>query len=102
MARRYCTTACWRPCWRMPMKGAAKRTPKPGTGQSPPPPTGGEMAADPRPIRLPNGQLIGQPGSNGGVHRGPDLVSLRRNVVRAIIFHQLSKAGLSVADVKAK
>ena len=29
------------------------------------------MAVD-GPVRLPNGQLHGVPGSNGGVHRGPD------------------------------
>jgi hypothetical protein len=46
------------------------------------------MAADKKPVRLPNGQLIGQPGSNGGVHRGPDLVP-RRELVRRIFERAL-------------
>jgi hypothetical protein len=46
------------------------------------------MAADKKPLRLPNGQLIGQPGSNGGVHRGPDLVP-RRDLVRRILERAL-------------
>ena len=40
------------------------------------------MAA-PGPVRLSNGQLIGQLGSNGGVHRGPDVFP-RANILRAI------------------
>src|SRR2546422_9997186 len=43
-----------------------------------------------------------RPGSNGGVHRGPDLVPFRRNVVRAVILHELAKAGLSLEDLKKK
>src|SRR5438105_3632525 len=73
---------------RMVSKGAAKHTPTPGTPQSPPPSTGGEMAADNKPTRLPNGQLIGQPGSNGGVRRGPDLLP-RRDLVRRILERAL-------------
>ncbi len=40
------------------------------------------------------------PGSNGGVHRGPDLVRVRRNVVRAIVFHALTDEGVSVAELR--
>lgn len=40
------------------------------------------------------------PGSNGGVHRGPD-TGLRRNVMRAIIMGALADAGLSMDDVMA-
>jgi hypothetical protein len=34
-----------------------------------------------------------QPGSNGGVHRGPDR-QLRTNVVRSILLEALAKAGV--------
>jgi len=43
------------------------------------------------PVRLPNGQFIGQPGSNGGVHRGRDRFP-RRNVIRAQYIHALAAA----------
>jgi hypothetical protein len=72
----------------MPKKVVKKPKSEPGTPQSPPPSTGGEIAADRKPIRLPNVQLIGQPGSNGGVHRGQDLVP-RRDLVRRILERAL-------------
>src|SRR5213593_3125265 len=63
--------------------------------------TGGEMAAA-GPIRLPNGQLIGQPGSNGGVHRGPDL-GIRRNVMAGLFMRAMIREGvLIVVDAKGK
>jgi hypothetical protein len=48
------------------------------------------------PLRLPNGRLVGQPGSNGGVHRGPDR-QLRTNVVRSILLEALAKEGVRLA-----
>jgi len=63
--------------------------------------TGGEMAAA-GPIRLPNGQLVRQPGSNGGVHRGPDL-SIRRNVMEGLFMRAMIREGvLIVVDAKGK
>src|SRR5213593_3765741 len=63
--------------------------------------TGGEMAA-PGPIRLSNGQLVGQPGSNGGVHRGPDL-GIRRNVMEGLLMRALIRDGvLLVVDDQGK
>ena len=54
------------------------------------------------PIRLPNGQLIGQPGSNGGVHRGPDL-GIRRNVMAGLFMRAMIRDGvLIVVDAKGK
>jgi len=63
--------------------------------------TGGELAAS-GPIRLPNGQLVGQPGSNGGVHRGPDL-GIRRNVMEGLLMRAMIREGvLIVVDAKGK
>jgi len=54
------------------------------------------------PVRRPNGQLVGQPGSNGGVHRGPDL-GLRRNVMEGMLMRALIRDGLLiVVDAKGK
>ena len=54
------------------------------------------------PIRLPNGQLVRQPGSNGGVHRGPDL-SIRRNVMEGLFMRAMIREGvLIVVDAKGK
>ena len=46
------------------------------------------MAAPGAPVRLANGQFIGQPGSNGGVHRRRDRFP-RRNVIRAMFLNAL-------------
>jgi hypothetical protein len=59
------------------------------------------MAA-PGPIRLSNGQLVGQLGSNGGVPRGPDL-GIRRNVMEGLLMRALIREGLLiVVDAKGK
>ena len=64
-----------------------------GTPASPPVANGGEMA---QPVRRPNGQLVGQPGSNGGVHRGPDLKP--RNIVQAVLMKALTDEGGVVVE----
>src|SRR5438477_7299109 len=61
----------------------------PGTPPSPRVATGGEVAAPP--TRLANGTLVGQPGSNGGVHRGPDLKP--RAMMQAILLKAYSDEG---------
>jgi len=40
-------------------------------------------------------------GSNGGVHRGPDL-GIRRHLIRGLILDRLAREGVNVADLKAK
>ena len=59
------------------------------------------MAALAKPIRLPNGQLIGQPGSNGGGHRGPDKAFPRRHIVTAIFLGALGDPGAPLEDLAA-
>src|SRR5205809_3785391 len=63
----------------------SKRKKEPDKQAEPPsPPTGRELTVPGQN----GGTLIRHPeGSNGGVHRGPDLLPFRRNVVRAIIFN---------------
>jgi hypothetical protein len=71
---------------------AEKKRRAKGTAASPPVPNGGEVAVPP--VRRPNGQLAGQPGSSGGVHRGPDLKP--RNVVQAVIMKAFIDDGVVV------
>jgi len=85
----------------------SKRKKDPDEKAEPAPPTESEVRAtvpgrnphtgEPQGMLVPN-----RPGSNGGVHRGPDLVPFRRNVVRAVILHELAKAGLNLEDLKKK
>src|SRR2546425_2969304 len=75
---------------------AEKKRRAKGTAASPPVPNGGEVAIPP--VRRPNGQLAGQPGSNGGGHRGPDLKP--RNMMQAILLKAYSDEGY-VAEVLA-
>src|SRR5881392_3620107 len=94
---------------RVPQRGqgrpVSKRKKDPDEKAEPAPPTESEVRAT-VPGRSPHtgepqGMLVpNRPGSNGGVHRGPDLVPFRRNVVRAIIVHELARAGLSLEDLQ--
>jgi hypothetical protein len=82
----------------------APKTPAPEPGPSTPPPaTGGGILASAGamapPIRLANGQIHMPPGSNGGVHRGPDK-NLRRNVIAAIFLKALAAEGLSLEELQ--
>jgi hypothetical protein len=61
----------------------------------------GRSVADKQGVEWPAANLVRHPpGSNGGVHRGPDK-GVRRNVVRAILMGALTDAGLSIEDVVA-
>jgi len=42
------------------------------------------------------------PGSNGGVHRGKDLLPLRRHLIRGLLLEHLARADMSLEDLKAR
>ena len=49
-----------------------------------------------------SGRCSGQPGSNGGVHRGPDL-GIRRNVMEGLLMRAMIREGeLIVVDANGK
>ena len=71
--------------------------------QSPKGATGCELGVPPRSVEGRNGGNLTPypPGSNGGVHRGPDK-GIRRNVVRAIFMGALTDEGVSLEDLRRR
>src|SRR5437867_4087204 len=65
--------------------------------------TGCELGVPPGSVEGRNGGTLTPypPGSNGGVHRGPDK-SLRRNVVRAIFMGALADEGVSLENLRRR
>src|SRR5213594_1804011 len=62
----------------------------------------GRSIADKQGVEWPAANLVRHPpGSNGGVHRGPDK-GIRRNVVRAIFMGALTDEGVSLEDLRRR
>src|SRR5882762_10476801 len=71
--------------------------------QSPKGATGCELGVPPRSVEGRNGGTLTPypPGSNGGMHRGPDK-GIRRNVVRAIFMGALADEGVSIENLRRR
>src|SRR5205809_7718555 len=94
---------------RVPQRGqgrpVSKRKKDPDEKAEPAPPTESEVRAtvpgrnphtgEPQGMLVPN-----RPGSNGGVHRGPDLVPFSLNVVRDEIVRAIEHMGLNLEVIR--